>query len=182
MPWTGQPKNANHTKNMNIKFDKQSWHARFYMKAYEQVPTANFCVYCRHLIIALVCLPLTWPTYIPAFDHFYDHTDRVLKGLAIIVCSAILWIIGFCIARDLFNQGGWWAIFWSLPCAAGFIAAVCALAVLLCVLHMAWVWMKDKADAVSDNVVMAYLKARKAKICPTIKWTDSHKKEDNQQV
>lgn len=171
---------------MNIK--KTSWHARLWKWSFVKSDadlTNNFCSYCRQLLAAIVLFPITgfslWLDQ--TCDKSRDIVDRFVKGVLSLAVFSLIYIIGYGIACNVFNQGGHWAWIYALPCAVmvviGFILGVA----LVIAIVAATIWVCDKVKDFSNrvkdtapkenrkkNIVVEFIKAKKNKYCPQINW------------
>lgn len=161
-----------------MKLDKNSWHARFWCKAYDEsynfLPT-NLCSYFWDIVWAIVWLPFTWWTYF--WDSVDYHVERIKYGALGTYIIMMLGMMGDGIAKTKFNQGGVWSFIWGIPIGAAIFCLVLAvIASLVFTVRFAIRNTIDKPKKIkqqkSPNILSEYIKAKKKKLCPIITWED----------
>ena len=172
---------------MNVTFKNDGWIARFYKTSYryefrEGILPNNLCDYWWKLVRITICLPLTWWTYFYNGDDFKDFTDRIFPAIIINFLVALAECGGYGIALNIFNQGGVWAIIYATPCIVGFLLIILigfaiAAGITMGITKLSdWWFKKPHVNVVKPNgLLISYIKAKKAKLCPMITWVSSDK-------
>jgi len=139
---------------------------------------ANLCGYWWKMVWAILWLPLTWWSYFFK-DNPDSHGQRIGNCLFFSFALFLIDFVGSIIARDAFNQGGVWAAIWGLPC--GIILFLCFAAIVALLTYIGehcneWSFWKrknkTKKTQKSDSLILSFIKAKKAKLCPAITWLD----------
>jgi hypothetical protein len=180
---------------MEVNFNKNSWHARFYSYAYgERYLPQNLCPYFWKVVAAIVVLPFTWIGYLPVLDMGRESLAmKAAPTLVIKLVWALLSIYSFAILHKCFGVGANASSWLSWTIGAPILGAI-----VFGFFYVAGLAIKALAEKVTknreakremefltpkpkeDNFVLAFVKAKKQEYCPSINWTDGQeeKKEE----
>lgn len=186
---------------MNITFNVYSFHARFFRLAYNRsrLPE-NLCPYFWLLVLAVIMLPLTFPSYlIGCFDHKNSsardsHSETMAYRTFVSVCLCSFAGLIFCVGMIVLHLTAGWFVNDHKPPTWYFYAAVPAGVLGLyvgwlikCLCSGIWELILDLKDSFlsqdvcpgsrnvprkpkPQSVILSFIRAKKQKLCPHIDW------------
>lgn len=158
-----------------MKIKKTSLHARFYKFMYltDKLPT-NLCPYFWKLVMAIITLPLTFPSFIftnnRSFGSRFDPLAImiVLEMLIFGVGGLTSLIFGLVKNDDPMNLTTFGLINFAGILGWIMIALACYTAHWISERKEVYLGKKEK----KPNIIIEYIKAKKNKACPMIEWED----------
>jgi len=137
---------------MEVNFNEDSWHSRFYSATYGDSLPNNLCGHFWKVVAGLILLPLTCWTYLPIFKKLNvdDLLDKCFFGVLIYLCFLVV--------------AGMTTAIIQYPVTMGMILAG-ALGIILALFGILRFTKTERS-----SLLYSYLKARKEKVCPFIKW------------
>lgn len=185
---------------MEVRIKKTSWHARLFAQTYnvESLPS-NLCPYFWGLVISLVLLPLTFWTLVfykicpDEAPWRFGVGHRIRSGLVAWIVTVVVSLVGFAyVSEHYYPKSGVpytdlvRVCLLALPFGILIVGGALLTVFLVCLLCMGiCVLFKMASESVvtfiskplmeseepkNNNVLFAYLKARKQKYCPKIDW------------
>ena len=135
-----------------IEFNKKSWHYRLVYELFDWTPIENFCIHWRRVVIASII-----------------STALALWGL-VTVMAPVLWLI-YGIEYIWEHPQGW---FLAIGLATWIIIGIAlALVAFIFVFEAIRDWRhetREKTPKKPPGLVATWVAARKAKICPPIRF------------
>lgn len=180
--------NTDSTFSIKMNIKKTSWHARLWQWSYvkgERSLPQNFCSYSRQVGLAMILFPIALPSRFleGSYNAPTNMIERTFAGIISWVIVLMVYLLGYGVARDWFNQGGNWLLAYALPCGVLACAAF-LLCVFLCVfVIMGLFYLRERLSDFfgrvnqttpktnqRKNILIEYIKAKKNKYCPKIDW------------
>jgi hypothetical protein len=177
---------------MNLAFNENSWHARLFRTSYitNWLPD-NLCCYFWMLVAVIVCLPITfisylWPERSLDLRRYERRTPwylicRVGIHVSSFAILALITAMGAAFMQQTWpaiNPWTWWFVL--LYPITGLCITVVGILILCCVCWLLstigeWInsWQdKDEQPAFPrpPGLLVSYFKAWKHKYCPHIEW------------
>ncbi len=154
-----------------------SWYYKLYKKTYSSPPPNNLCGFFWKLVWAMLWWPInfTWSIIPETVDRLSGgDSDSVfaepyfsVKPIVIGICYFGVYVI-ICIGMGPFYP--WFSTKIPMMAQFGQITLV-TLAFCATFLGIRWVVLKlRKKQKHSPNILIEYIKAKKAKMCPRIEW------------
>lgn len=161
-----------------MTLNKSSWYYKLYTKTYSSRPPNNLCGFFWKLVWAILWFPINfiWNIIPETVDKLIDKdgVDNVMREPYFSVKPIVSAIIYFgvfaicCIPVAFFypwfsNELPFMAVFGQSTCTFG------ALAIIF--FGIRWIVLKVTNNKKhSSNLLIEYIKAKKAKLCPRIEW------------
>lgn len=170
---------------MEVNFKKDSWHAKLYSVGYgpwTKLP-ANLCPYFWKVVLLVALMPISWLGYAVKSIRHDEIQWKVMFTLLFKISFLIAGMPALTILKVNGITGLGAVVFSYTIGAALFVAFLAGVGFLInkgIDKLVAWNYRERPSKPQKpkeDNIVLAFVKAKKQKYCPVINWHDETKEE-----